>query len=335
MRPLFLMGHARPLTWVTFNRDGDLLFTCGKDARLAVWFSENGERVGTYDCGKGVVWNCDCTLDSKRLICASADQKVMIFDVCTGAIIHEIPEGGPCKFVEWNRKPGEQNKFVVVHDAFGSQSTKAIKVWELDGPNGKPRRLWSQDDYASRCVQVRWGPYDQTIISCHENGDIMIWNAETGEYINEFRGHKQFITCLSFSDDRLLMLSSCSDGSAKLWDTIDFKCLKTYQTDRPLNACGISPRFNKAGEERKCHVMLGGGQAAEDVTTTASGEGKFEALIYHMVYQEELGSCKGHFGPLNTLCWMPDGNGYASGGEDGYVRIYHFDEPYFTDKFEP
>lgn len=54
-----------------------------------------------------------------------------------------------------------------------------------------------------------------------------------------------------------------------------------------------------------------------------------------MVYQEELGSCKGHFGPLNTLCWMPDGNGYASGGEDGYVRIYHFDEDYFTDKFEP
>ncbi|KFG62722.1 putative eukaryotic initiation factor-3, delta subunit, partial [Toxoplasma gondii RUB] len=45
MRPLFLMGHARPLTWVTFNRDGDLLFTCGKDARLAVWFSENGERI--------------------------------------------------------------------------------------------------------------------------------------------------------------------------------------------------------------------------------------------------------------------------------------------------
>lgn len=30
MRPLFMMGHSRPLTWVTFNRDGDLLFTCGK-----------------------------------------------------------------------------------------------------------------------------------------------------------------------------------------------------------------------------------------------------------------------------------------------------------------
>ena len=30
MYPLLLQGHDRPLTWVQFNRDGDLMFTCGK-----------------------------------------------------------------------------------------------------------------------------------------------------------------------------------------------------------------------------------------------------------------------------------------------------------------
>lgn len=67
----------------------------------------------------------------------------------------------------------------------------------------------------------------------------------------------------------------------------------------------------------------------------ANTEGKFEALLYHMVHEEELGSIKGHFGPLHTLCWLPNGRGYVSGGEDGYARLYKFDDDYFNDdKFD-
>lgn len=332
MYPLLLQGHDRPLTWVQFNRDGDLIFTCGKDANLSLWRTEDGRRLGTYDVGKGVVWACDCTLDSKRLVAASADMKILIFDVCSGTLLNEIPEQGPCKFVEWCRMPTQQNKFVLAHDNFKAQS-KAIKVWKVDGDT--PKRLWVQDDFAARCVQVHWGPFDETVISIHENGDIMVWDANTGEYINELRGHKGYITCMSFSDDRMLALTSCSDGTAKLWSTKDWECLKTYTTDRPLNSCSLSPLLTRGGTDRKMHLLLGGGQAAENVTTTASGEGKFEALLYHVVRGEEIASCKGHFGPLHTLAWRPDGSGYASGGEDGYVRLYAFDEEYFNDdKFQ-
>ena len=37
----------------------------------------------------------------------------------------------------------------------------------------------------------------------------------------------------------------------------------------------------------------------------------------------------GHFGPVNALTFSPDGKGFASGGEDGYVRLHHFDQSYF------
>ena len=53
--------------------------------------------AGTYDVGKAVVWACDCTLDSSRLVASSGDQKILIFDVCSGALLNEIAEQGPCK----------------------------------------------------------------------------------------------------------------------------------------------------------------------------------------------------------------------------------------------
>lgn len=55
------------------------------------------------------------------------------------------------------------------------------------------------------------------------------------------------------------------------------------------------------------------------MTTTASAAGKFEVRFYHLVFGTELGRVKGHFGPVNTCAFSPDGRGFASGAEDGYV----------------
>jgi translation initiation factor 3 subunit I len=65
------------------------------------------------------------------------------------------------------------------------------------------------------------------------------------------------------------------------------------------------------------------------VTTSSARQGKFEVRFYHMVFNDEIGRVKGHFGPINTLAFHPRGIGYASGSEDGYIRLYHFDENYF------
>ena len=59
------------------------------------------------------------------------------------------------------------------------------------------------------------------------------------------------------------------------------------------------------GEEvNKDFVILGGGQAAMDVTTTNTRQGKFEARFYHKVFEEEIGRVRGHFGPLSKLLFL-------------------------------
>ena len=106
----------------------------------------------------------------------------------------------------------------------------------------------------------------------------------------------------------------------------DLEVLKTYVADTPLNSAAMTTK--------KDFVILGGGQAAMDVTTTSARQGKFEARFYHKIFEEEIGRVRGHFGPLNTVACDPTGKGYASGGEDGYVRVHQFDKGYFDFMYE-
>lgn len=115
-------------------------------------------------------------------------------------------------------------------------------------------------------------------------------------------------------------------NSTQLISARNLETLKTYPADTPLNTAAITPK--------KDFVILGGGQAAMDVTTTSSRQGKFEARFYHKIFEDEIGRVKGHFGPLNTVAAHPQGVGYASGGEDGYVRVHHFDKSYFDFMYE-
>jgi len=80
--------------------------------------------------------------------------------------------------------------------------------------------------------------------------------------------------------------------------------------------------------------MLGGGQEAMEVTTTATSQGKFEARFFHLVFEEEFARVKGHFGPINTLTFHPQGTQYVSGAEDGFLRVHNFDKSYFDYKYD-
>lgn len=63
-RPLLLKGHTRPLTFVKYNKEGDLLFTVSKDNVPTVWRVATGTRLGTYEAKddkghQGTVWHLD------------------------------------------------------------------------------------------------------------------------------------------------------------------------------------------------------------------------------------------------------------------------------------
>lgn len=147
-----------------------------------------------------------------------------------------------------------------------------------------------------------------------------------GKELNSVSDHTGTINDMQLSKDGTMIVTASKDTTAKLFDSDSLVCLKTYKTERPVNSAAISPIFE--------HVVLGGGQDAMEVTTTSTRSGKFDSRFFHLIYEEEFARVKGHFGPINSLAFHPDGKSYSSGGEDGFVRVQVFDQSYYEYIFD-
>ena len=296
-RPYLLQGHERPITTIQFNYDGDLLFTASKDLVPSVWRAENGERLGTYKGHKGTIWDLDCDRFTRRLLTASADATCRLWKIETGECLFTFTHKGPVRGVAWAE--GCQ-KFATISDPFMEHPAKVcvyecpenqdassyseVPILEIDLPKVGGKRV--------NPTHILWTALNEDILVALDNGQIRLYDPDTGEVKDEITLHEKKINRVRFNRDKTLLITSSADFTAKLYDPVDWKHLKTYKTDRPVNDAVIS--------EHKDHILLGGGQEAMSVTTTSGKVGKFETRFFHMVYEDEFGTVKGHFGPINA-----------------------------------
>jgi translation initiation factor 3 subunit I len=297
----------------------------------------------------------DCDRFTKRLLTASADTTCRMWDVQTGECLFTFAHHGPVRGVAWAE--GCQ-KFVTISDPFVEHNAK-IRVYEV--PDDQDPSTYSETPILEidlpkihgkriNATNVHWTAMNEAIFAAFDNGQIRLYDPENGDIVDEIQAHEKKINRVRFNKDKTLFITSSADFTSKLYDPVDLKHLKTYKTDRPVNDAAVS--------EHKDHILLGGGQEAMSVTTTSGKVGKFETRFFNMVYEDEFGTVKGHFGPINAstynhdTCRMlfgfskshscpffgptvdinPNGRSYASGAEDGYVRLHIFDKDYLDMK---
>ncbi|KAJ1975790.1 translation initiation factor eIF3 subunit [Dimargaris xerosporica] len=326
MRPTLLKGHERALTQIKYNREGDLLFSVAKDNVVSVWFSHNGERLGTYHGHQGTIWSVDVNSDSTLMVTGSADDSARLWSVRDGRLLHTWSAETAVKRVQFS----EDDKFVLMVLERRRNYNGSIKVYAIDSDtpedqSDEPISVIEPQD--SKVSVAGWGYLNKYIVAGHEDGTVSLFDWNTGDVINAVQDHEGLITDLQFSTDRTYFITSSKDKTSRIYDANTLECLKEYVTDTPLNSAVIVPALQE-------FVVMGGGQEAMQVTTTSQRQGKFECRFFHKIYQEEVGRVRGHFGPINTIAFHPDGKSFSSGGEDGYIRLHVLDPDYFEFKFE-
>ncbi|KAL1920775.1 uncharacterized protein VTP21DRAFT_11410 [Calcarisporiella thermophila] len=324
MRPILLQGHTRSLTQIKYNGEGDLLFTVAKDNVVNVWYSHNGERLGTYHGHQGAVWTVDVNSNSTLLVTGSADNSAKLWEVRTGKCLKTWEFPTAVKRVEFSE--GDDMILLVTERRMGHPGGIVVLQVNKDGPEYPDEPITTITPEGSKVTVAGWGYMNKFIVACHEDGSVCQYDWKTGNRLKQIRPHSATIVDLQFSDDRTYFITASKDKTAQIFEVNSLTSLKKYSTDTPLNSASITPIQD--------FVVLGGGQEAMQVTTTTQRAGKFECRFWHKILEEEVGRVRGHFGPINTIAVHPDGRSFSSGGEDGYVRVHHFDQDYFKFKVE-
>lgn len=198
------------------------------------------------------------------------------------------------------------NRFCSLLDGFASFSP-SFSIYSYDKYSSKATLLRTTN-CSSKSLQASWGRLDQNIYACDEQGQITIYDAETGAQVAKKKLHKGSIQKFSFDNEKGLILTSSKDGTSKLIEYKSLEVIKTYETGRPVNCAVLSPI--------KKHVLLGGGESAETVTTSRLDTRQFRARFFHSVFENEIGSLAGHFGTMTSLAISPNGKMYI------FLKIY-------------
>ncbi len=88
----------------------------------------------------------------------------------------------------------------------------------------------------------------QTLVSGSQDGDIYLWNVETGQVITTLSGHQEAIAAIAVSADGQILVSASEDGVIKVWDLVNRKELYTLnkelyskkQSYRPITSLAVS-----------------------------------------------------------------------------------------------
>ncbi|XP_072961532.1 uncharacterized protein [Typha angustifolia] len=289
--PLVCHGHSRPVVDLFYSPvtpDGFFLISASKDANPMLRNGETGDWIGTFEGHKGAVWSCCLDTNALRAASGSADFTAKIWDAITGDELHSF-----------------EHKHIVRACAFSEDThllltggiEKILRIYDLNRPDATPREI---DKSPGSVRTVAWLHSDQTILSsCTDIGGVRLWDVRSGTIVQTL-DTKSPVTCAEVSQDGRYITTA--DGSTvKFWDANHFGLVKSYNMPCTVESASLEPklgaRFIAGGEDMWIHVF--------DFHTG-----------------EEITCNKGHHGPVHCVRFSPGGESYASGSEDGTIRIW-------------
>jgi len=299
--PIVCPGHTRPLAELQFLavKDEDesrtFLVSACHDKMPMLRDGVSGDWIGTFAGHKGAVWCCRLDPSGYLAATASGDFSVKVWDGITGKELHTYQHKHIVKTLDFS--PDSRRLATGGHEGL-------LRIYELSQPKAEPVA------------------------------------------VPQLKEKKINITKCNWLDDNVL-LAACSDGGVRFWDVStsgEPKLLRTLKVDAEVRDMEISPGkklltvaagtkvnfFDLSSYELvRSHKMPihfrdeGGASLHPDGTKFVAGGSDLWVRLFDFDSGEQLECHKGHHGPLRCLRFSPDGKTFATGSEDGTIRLWN------------
>ncbi|KEP54234.1 Serine/Threonine kinase receptor-associated protein [Rhizoctonia solani 123E] len=300
--PLTCSGHTRPVVHLAFSpaqeTDGTyLLVSSCKDGNpmLRDW---RGDWVGTFVGHKGAVWQTKLSSDSARALSGSADFTAKLWDTYTGQPLASLP-----------------HEHIVCTVAFGPGGTrgltggqeKKIRLWDLaraGQQQGDPSFLKAPGLAAAHegtIKSVLWGN-EHLGVSAGDDAVVRWWDLRTLA--------SPFHLKLPEAPTSMELSIPTQTLTITHGKTVSFVPLSG-----PESGPSHQVTLAHAPSSASLHPVFGDRFVAGSV-------GDPWVRVYGLEMGEEREVYKGHHGPVHCVEYSPDGEMYATGSEDGTIRLW-------------
>jgi len=249
---------------------------------------DSGDWIGTFEGHNGAVWGADLNSPALLAVTGSADFSAKIWDACSGDLMHSFEHKHIVRSVSFARE--SHSRF-----ATGCQD-KTIRIFDVNAPDVDPMEIPGLPA-SVRCL--RWIQEDNLLLAtCVDKNGIVGFDTRTGQAAVHYQTSDP-CTSIDVAGDGSLVVAEASQ--VVVLDASRMHELKKFEpTDYKVESASISVEkglIAMGGSDMWVHVV--------DMTT-----------------REEVDVCKGHHGPVHAVRFRPGGESFASGSEDGTIRLW-------------
>ena len=159
--------------------------------------------------------------DGKRIVSASQDKTVRIWDAQTGKLLQTL-EGHTGWVYSASFSPDGKRI-----DSASMDNT--IRIW--DAQTGE--LMQALKGHTDSILSASFSPDGRLIVSASLDKTIRIWNVQTGRLLQTIEGHTDSVTdsvsSASFSPDGKRIVSALRDETVRIWDAQTGKLLQTLE----------------------------------------------------------------------------------------------------------
>ncbi|ESK85901.1 serine threonine kinase receptor associated protein [Moniliophthora roreri MCA 2997] len=295
--PLVAPGHTRPVTHLSFSSlqdDGTyLLISSCKDGNpmLREW---TGDWIGTFLGHKGAVWSTKLSPDASRAASGSADFTAKVWDTYSGNCLHSFPHNHIVRSVAISPSS--------LHLLTGGQEKK-VRIFDLNRPDADPDFLTEGGPFSHEKTikSVVWVG-EHTGVTAGEDGIIKWWDLRT----------RTLTTSITFPNPITSMELSPQTGRLVVTSGNTVAFIHALPTNSGVPSHTLNLPYSPSSAS--IHPIL-----QDRFVTGNQGD---EWVRVHGMDGEEREVLKGHHGPVHCVEFSPDGEMYASGSEDGTIRLW-------------
>lgn len=286
------------------------------------------------------VYSVSFSPDGKRIVSASADSTVRIWDAESGECLKVLdkqmgevysasfspdgkrivsaPNGNYLRI--WDSETGDSLKVIYSRYLWGENSVsfspdgkkillserneKYLQLWDME-TDERPKVL---DGHTRDVNSACFSPSGKHIVSASQDSTIRVWDVETGEGKVLDKYNKEACSA-SFSYNGKFIVSAYMDGLIRIWDVETSKCIKEINSLKYSRDCSVS--FSPDGRFIVA-AWFGTGIISQKIPVVE-------------IWDVETGEHKelvSHAEKVNSVSFSPDGKRIISASDDKTIRIY-------------